>query len=355
MKPLIFCLCILASFGTCWSMSLTEARGKLLSNKLGFLSAKYKIDLSRAEEITSARFANPTLFLQSQLNPFGEGWTQSNAGGPTQRDAILNVPVDLNGKRKQAQTVAREMTKVSELLYRAEVSSKIYELDLLYSALYFKTEELSLLKKKKPSSSNKVQLLEAESLLHELRTQAGFHLGIDPSLIMNIESPQVVNKFESLSFYLENAKRHRSDLKAMEASVKMHDSKIDLEKRLAHDDVVFFGGISRQEQVGANPKIPGSTPFKEAYSYTFGLNIPLPVHHHDGEILKSKLEKNQNLLEIENFNKKLEADISISLNRLQTLLELEKELSRSQNKLEHIEVKKRFVDEVFRLRLLTES
>jgi cobalt-zinc-cadmium efflux system outer membrane protein len=333
-----------------WAVSLneTEALSLLLKNNLEVMASKYNIEFSKAQELTAGLWANPTVLLDSQLNPFGGNWNQKNAGGPTQRDLVLNIPVDLNGKRSQAVQVQKLATQVEEVQFQAEVRGKMVELltdafDLLriHKEVELLIEKKELLEKSvlalekrigggsnQPLVQNRAKLAmesakielenkktEQQVLENDIRTV----LALSPTeeIKLDLNFAQVSESSLSEEALMKNSLEYRPESIAFKLLKKQSEEDIRLQHKLVFDDVTFQAGLSRQEMVNSRPNTPGSNSLGSAWSWLVGVNIPLPIFdRNQGNVMKASLLKNQIELRERFYLVKLKQDINSSIKKI---------------------------------------
>ncbi len=80
--------------------------------------------LSRADVLTASLRANPVVYADAQLVPYGR-YSRAKSGGPTQYDVNVSHPVDYSGKRLARTEEARATLSVQEALYRDAVRVEI--------------------------------------------------------------------------------------------------------------------------------------------------------------------------------------------------------------------------------------
>lgn len=336
----------LALYGV--ELSRVSALQTLTQNNLQIAASKFDIDLSRAQELTAGLWANPTLLVDSQLNPMSSNWDQTNTGGPTQKDFILTVPIDVNGKRRQAVTVAKLATKVSEAYFQnlirgkgIELLNSLYHLEQIRNAYQVLNEKKELLEKSvatlerrfgsgniQPLVQNRARLALDEARL-QLRQMAleekkeenniRLLLNIDPTetITLNISPENKIDK--SLENLRKMALEERPDFRAMGLLKKQMKEQVTLEERRIWDDFMVQGGFSRQESVNRRPGDPTSTKLDGAWSWIVGVIIPIPVFdRNQGSIMAAKVQENQIEVRSRFMERELETDLIDSLKSLET-------------------------------------
>lgn len=342
-------------------LSEQQATKIYLEKNLQLIASRYEIDLSKAEELTAGLYANPSVLIDTQLNPFSKSnWDQTNTGGPAQQDLLLNVPIDVNGKRRQAVRVARLATKVTEAQFQAVVRegifsmlSNLYQLQKLIRTSELLIEKgqfldrlvLSLEKRignptRQPLiqsrvrlaladvnieiERNKIDIITAENQLRVL-LQFTNEESLRPAV--SFKNP-ITEKFD-VSSLVENAKQKRPDFRAIEILKQQLEGQSELDQRRIWNDIGFQVGITKQDRLNAKPgdmtrpSLPGAT------SWFLGVNIPLPFFdRNQGNILATKIRSNQTLVRekfmMESLTKQIETSIkkieitSLNLSRYKT-------------------------------------
>lgn len=327
----------------------SEAIQRYLDNNLQIIASRFQIDLAKAEELTAGLWANPSLFIDSQLNPVGKNWNQKNAGGPTQQDYILNVPVDANGKRRQAVRVAKFATQVTEAEFQAFIREGLFNvLGTFYSLQKLDRERELLLEKgqlleslvmtleKRIGSSNSQPLIQSRARLAfedvklDIERNKIDHNTTENQLkiLLHLEDPETIEpqgvfknslteKFDSAAL-IENAKKNRPDFQALELLKKQLEGQAELDQRRIWSDIGLQAGMSRQLAVGARPGDPTTHQLPGAWSWLIGVSLPLPVFdRNQGKILQTKLQSNQTLVREKFMQESLVREIDTSLKILE--------------------------------------
>jgi cobalt-zinc-cadmium efflux system outer membrane protein len=87
---------------------------------------------AEADILTASLRANPLLFADSQLIPYGN-YSAQRPGGPLQYDVNLTYPLDITQKRRARTIVARQAKRVLEAQYQDAVRLQINNLYTAYS------------------------------------------------------------------------------------------------------------------------------------------------------------------------------------------------------------------------------
>jgi cobalt-zinc-cadmium efflux system outer membrane protein len=111
-------------------LTLDQALERLVRDNLFLRSNWFEIPQARADVLTASLRANPILYADGQLQPYGQ-YSRKRPGGPPQYDLNISHPLDVSGKR-QARTVAAERAlNVLEAQFQDAVRLQI---DNLYTA-----------------------------------------------------------------------------------------------------------------------------------------------------------------------------------------------------------------------------
>lgn len=111
-------------------LSLDAAIERLVHENLNLRAKAVNIPLARADVLTAGLRANPILYADGQLVPYGR-FNRSRTGGPTQYDLNVSHPFDLSGKRRARLCAAGRTVSVLEAQYQDAVRLQV---DNLYTA-----------------------------------------------------------------------------------------------------------------------------------------------------------------------------------------------------------------------------
>ena len=102
-----------------------------MRNNLALQARKFDIQQAEADILTASLRANPIVFADSQLIPYGKFDPQRRPGGQTQYDVNITYPVDVTRKRLARTEVARQAKRVTEAQFQDAVR---IQLDNVYTA-----------------------------------------------------------------------------------------------------------------------------------------------------------------------------------------------------------------------------
>lgn len=111
-------------------LTLDQAIDLLRRENLGLRAKALEIPQAQADILTAGLRANPFVYMDGQLLPYGQ-YSAANPGGPAQYDVNVTLPVDWNLKRRARQAVADRARTVVAAMYQNAVR---IELGNLYNA-----------------------------------------------------------------------------------------------------------------------------------------------------------------------------------------------------------------------------
>ena len=80
-------------------LTLDEAIERLVHENLGLRARSFELPQAEADILTASLRANPLLYADSQLIPYGS-YSPQRPGGPVQYDINITYPLDVTHKRK---------------------------------------------------------------------------------------------------------------------------------------------------------------------------------------------------------------------------------------------------------------
>jgi cobalt-zinc-cadmium efflux system outer membrane protein len=103
---------------------------RLVQRNLSLLARSYELPQAEADILTAGLRANPLLYADSQLIPYGN-YSTRRPGGPTQYDLNITYPIDITHKRRARTLVACQAKRVLQAQFQDAVRLQI---DNLYTA-----------------------------------------------------------------------------------------------------------------------------------------------------------------------------------------------------------------------------
>ncbi|HEY2157568.1 MAG TPA: TolC family protein [Isosphaeraceae bacterium] len=105
-------------------LTLDLAIERLVAANLDLKTQAYEIPQAQADVLTAGLRANPILFADAQLVPYGS-FNKARPGGPTQYDVSVTLPLDVTRKRNARTVVACRAARVLEAQYQDAVRLQI--------------------------------------------------------------------------------------------------------------------------------------------------------------------------------------------------------------------------------------
>lgn len=305
-------------------LTLDQALERLVRENLDLRSRFYEIPQARADILTASLYANPLVFFDSQLVPYGE-YSRERPGGPTQYDLNVSHPLDISGKRRARVRVATAAEKVIEAQYQDAVRMEIANLYEAYLGALLARESIrfsraalagldavletiqdrrehqiatqadvdGVLVQRELAASG---LLDAEQTLRSAKVRLGALLAIPAAEAEQIElrgSLKVEAPPPPLGESLRDlALKCRPDLAAYRLGLQRSRADVDLAlaNRLA-DVYVLYQPFTHQD----------NSPFgtQSATSWAAGVTIPVPLYNRNqGNIRRARLNVNQSKAEL---------------------------------------------------------
>lgn len=316
-----------------WAFALEDESIKLsfeqavevgLQANLDLIAAKYNISLAEADVLTASLWPNPSLLIDTSLQPFAANWNQGSTGGPRQYDLQVFYPLDLSGKRAAAHQSASEATRIAEASFQDAIRQKVLQIRLAYIDLITFQRQLLLLQERETTlrrlvekTSNQIgkktldqqrALFGRDQAVFDARQKEGavkasrayleLLLGRSPSdppiePITDLRDFKIQSLPEEDSL-VQQALEFRPDLKALLLTQEKKAIDRNLAEAQIWDNFNFQLGVSYQGSSLANPNDPGSQEQTGAYSWSAALQFPIPVvNRNQGNIQKAIVSKEQ--------------------------------------------------------------
>ncbi|WP_169975521.1 TolC family protein [Tautonia rosea] len=334
-------------------LTIDQAIDRLLVLNLELRAQAMEISKARADVLTAGLRGNPLIYTDAALIPYGN--FDDSAGGPTQYDLNITLPIDLNGKRKRRIEVATRAQEVTEALYQDAVRLQI---DNLYTAwidvlaaqatIQFLKAGLDSLENQKRITEQRVRegtlsrtefnnieiLIDSTdlTLLEALETYDDAKRTLAALLLIPFEDAETFPIQGTLrgldlpsppiEFLIEQAKAIRPDLAAFRLGVHRAQSEVRLARANRVDDLfLVYQPFTAQE-----PLLPGE---RLSTSWAMGVTIPVPVfNRNQGNIARAQHTVVQTQTQLENLERQIilevqraEAAYSVTLATIKRLQE----------------------------------
>jgi cobalt-zinc-cadmium efflux system outer membrane protein len=334
-------------------LTLDLAIQQLLRDNLELRSRFLELPSARADILTAGLRANPILFADGQLVPYGR-YNRDRSGGPTQYDLNVSHPLDLSGKRQARMLVAKRAENVLEAQYQdvvrlqidnlhtafldvlasretvrlaeasirgldrlLEISDTLFEKasltrpDVVRARLQLEAAKLGL-----AESSQKLRLAKL-TLANLLRIPAeeAESLEIKGALAQQSITPPSREELADLALHT------RPDLAAHRLGIGRAEADVQLAKAEAFQDIyVLYQPYTFQDNSPVG--------LKSSTSWALGVTVPVPIfNRNQGGVARAKLNVTQTRIELSALEQKVVAEV----------IAAERELANSRGLLERLE------------------
>jgi cobalt-zinc-cadmium efflux system outer membrane protein len=316
-------------------LSLDAAIDRLLRNNLSLLALQWQIPAARADVLTASLRANPILFADGQLVPYGR-YNKDHPGGPPQYDLHVSHPIDYSLKRRARTAVAEQVASVVEAQFQDAVRVQV---DNLYTVFVDVLAARETLRYARASEVGLRRLLEINRELK--RTSSVTSVDVGRAAAMFAASTVGIADAEAMLRRTTQALGALLNLPAAEAAA------LPVRGRLADlapppppdDELVRIALASRPDLVAqrlgtrraeVGVQLARANRFADAYvlyqpytfqdlsasglksatSYALGLTVPVPLYNRNqGGVARSRLNVEQTRLELAALERKIDAEV----------------------------------------------
>jgi cobalt-zinc-cadmium efflux system outer membrane protein len=306
-------------------LTLDMAIERLIHQNLDLRARFYEIPMAEADVLTASLRANPILYADGQLVPYGN-YSKARPGGQTQYDLNVSYPLDLSHKRRARTTAAGWTRETLEAQYQDAVRVQIGQ---LYNAfvnvlaergtvryaeasvrgmdefLKVTKEMLAISELRTRAELNNIKLErdaadiglnEAREKVREAKRALGVLLNMTPAEAQLIEVRGSIRDLAptppSLEQLVPIALASRPDLIAYRLGIRRAESEVDLAKanRFA-DAYLLYQPYTFQSNAPLHLKSPTS--------WALGITVPLPVYNRNqGNIQRAHLNVGQTQVQL---------------------------------------------------------
>ncbi len=323
------------AYGPEAGLTIDGAIDQLVRDNLDLLAARLEVPMARADVLTASLRANPVFYADQQLIPYGH-FSFLRPGGPNQTDINLNIPFDVNGKRRARIRSAEAAERVTEAqlqdavrnqvdnLYTVYVDAVAARLTLQFSRVALTgvgkllTEFEELAKRgEKIEADVDVFRAQKEQAVVQVReaVEAVAKSQVALALILNTpqdQTPtlQVRDVFrdvkeipETTDTLVKRAFTSRPDLKAIKLGVQRANADATLARRNAFPDIYATWQpytFQNNQYLGVN----------SSYSYTFGVTANVPLfNRNQGNIQRARINVAQTELQVRSLERQVVRDV----------------------------------------------
>jgi cobalt-zinc-cadmium efflux system outer membrane protein len=321
--------------GPASGLTLDQAIERLVGQNLDLLSKRMEIPQARADILTASLRANPILYADSQLVPYGS-FNDRRPGGPTQYDLNMSHPLDYSHKRRARINYSTQALKVTEAQYQDVVRLEINNLsmafidvlaarqtvwytrasvaglerllratELLYQRDINSRADVNQVQAQKQTAE--VSLLDAEENLRRAKRTLGMMLNLPPAEAEDLEvrgtiqdrgpPPPPVDELIGIALSL------RPDVASYRLGIELAESGVNLMLANRYQDAYLL----YQPYTFQN-----NAPFgkQSATSWALGMTFPLPLYNRNqGNIERAKLNVTQSHMELEAIQRRVVTEV----------------------------------------------
>lgn len=305
-------------------LTLDGAIEHLLHDNLTIRAESWQIPQARAEVLSAGLRANPILYADVQLVPYGKYDTERN-GGPTQYDVNISHPIDYSFKRQARVAAAEREVSVVEAQFRDAIR---IEVDNLYTAFIdvlaaretmryaqasvvgltrvvraneelFKRADLTKADVERVRAlrvAAELGVIQAEETLRQTRRtlssllnlplQQADTLELRGTLADSSPAPPPVEEL------IRTAMEARPDLAAVRLAVVRSEAEVRLQRANRFSDAyLLYQPYTFQDNAPLGLKSPTS--------WAVGATIPIPIYNRNqGQILRARINTEQTRIEL---------------------------------------------------------
>ena len=327
-------------------LTLDQAIDRLVFSNLDLRAKFQEIPMAEADVLTAGLRANPLLFADGQLVPYGS-YTAQRPGGQTQYDLNITLPMDLNHKRRYRREFARRAMNVVEAQYQDAVRLTIDQLYILFVDVLAAREtvryaqasiqgldqllnltearlrqgeatQADVNRIRIQRDSARIGLAEAEATLEASRRGLAPLLNLSPveaesiqlrgTILDRLPPPPPVDELIRLALAA------RPDFRALQLGTKAADAGLRLARAERFQDVyVLYQPFTLQNNRNQPISAGNST------SWALGLTVPLPIFdRNQGNIRRAGVNVGQARIQVDRQAQVVATEVRTAYDRYQT-------------------------------------
>jgi cobalt-zinc-cadmium efflux system outer membrane protein len=324
-----------ASEGPADGLTLDQAIELLVKNNYDLRSKFMEIPQARADVLTASLRANPILYADSQLVPYGS-FSERRPSGPTQYDLNISHPLDYSHKRRARTDYAVRALKVTEAQYQDAVRAEINNLYIAFVEVLSARQILSYTKAsvaglqvfqektqlqydkdvgtradlnevKSQRQIAEVGVVDAEENLRRAKRTLAMLLNLPPDAAESMEVRGSIRDqgpppppFEEL---VQMALSCRPDAQAYGLGVRMAESGLRLARANRYQDAyLLYQPFTYQNNA---PFGKGSVP-----AWALGITFPVPLYNRNqGNIERARENVTQSQIELQGVARRIMTEV----------------------------------------------
>ena len=305
-------------------LTLDEAIDRLLRDNLTLRARSFELPQAQADILTAGLRANPLIYADSQLIPYGQ-YSNLRNGGPLQYDVNVTQPIDITRKRKARTVVATRAKKVLEAQYQDAARLQIDNLYTAYADVLAARETIRFAETAREGlgvlldrtrrmyeggtrtiadvsrlesiyEGAEIELLDAQEILRGTKRNLGTLLGqagpaaealeVRGSIRDSFPPPPPIDQLVTIALNC------RPDIAAYKLGIGRAEAEVNLAKANRLSDVYLL-----YQPYTFQNNAPFGKP--STHSWAIGVTVPLPIFdRNQGNIEKAKINVNQTKTEL---------------------------------------------------------
>jgi outer membrane protein, heavy metal efflux system len=305
-------------------LTLDQAIERLVHENLGLRARAYELPQADADILTASLRANPLLYTDAQLVPYGN-YSNERPGGQTQYDVNVTYPLDVTRKRRARRLVAARARSVLEAQYQDAVRLQVDNLYTAYSDLLGARETIRFAEAARRGlgellertqglyrggsrtaadvgriealyQAAEVELMDAREAYQATRRNLGVLLNIPGPQAEALEVRGTLRDVDSppppIDALVRLALESRPDVVAYRLGVGRAEAEVKLAQANRMSDVyLLYQPYTFQSNAPINKK--------SATSWAVGLTVPLPLYNRNqGNIHRARVNVSQSQVEL---------------------------------------------------------
>jgi outer membrane protein, heavy metal efflux system len=305
-------------------LTLDEAIDRLVRENLALKARSLELPQAEADILTAGLRANPLLYADSQLIPYGN-YSERKPGGPLQYDLNVTQPLDVTHKRKARTLLATRAKRVLEAQYQDAVRLQIDNLYTAYTDVLASRETIRFAEAAREGlaiildrtrrmyeggtrtiadvsrlesiyEGAEVELMDSRETLRSTRRNLGVLLGLPGPAAEALEVRGSIRDTSPppppIDALIQVALTCRPDVVSYRLGITRADAELGLAKANRLSDVYLL----YQPYTFQNNAYLGKS---SAHSWAIGVTVPLPVFdRNQGNIEKARVNIHQSRIEL---------------------------------------------------------
>lgn len=306
-------------------LTLDEAIERLVRENLALRSRSFEIPQAEADILTASLRANPLMYADSQLIPYGNDSVQ-RPGGPIQYDVNITYPLDVTRKRKARTLVACRAKRVLEAQYQDAVRLQIDNLYTTYTDVLGARESIRFAEAAREGlrilldrtrrmeehgsrtiadvsriealfEAAEVELMDAEEGLRRTKRNLGVLLNMAPPAAEVLQLRGTIHDNAPppppIDSLVRIALDQRPDVAAFRIGIQRSEAEVKLAEANRMSDVyLLYQPYTFQNNAPFNKK--------SATSWALGVTVPLPLYNRNqGNIQRARTNVVQTQVELQ--------------------------------------------------------